>query len=101
MQATRRASRRCGRWQKNSTSRCGPAVRLTGASVDAAQAHVSFLVNAPFDELLSLYGRASIGLSTMVDEHFGINVVEMMVRTLSPTPSSHWAPTHTPHRPLA
>ena len=30
--------------------------------------------------MLSYLSRASLGLSTMVDEHFGINVVEFMVR---------------------
>ncbi|KAJ7592987.1 mannosyltransferase [Mycena floridula] len=37
-----------------------------------------FIVNAPYPEMLSWLGRASIGFSTMVDEHFGINVVEFM-----------------------
>jgi hypothetical protein len=31
---------------------------------------------------LELLGEASIGLNTMVDEHFGINVVEFMVSTM-------------------
>ena len=30
--------------------------------------------------MLRWLSRASIGLSTMVDEHFGINIVEFMVR---------------------
>lgn len=30
--------------------------------------------------MLAWLSKASIGLSTMVDEHFGINVVEFMVR---------------------
>lgn len=29
---------------------------------------------------MALFGKASIGLHTMVDEHFGITVVEFMVR---------------------
>ena len=44
-----------------------------------SQDQVQFVTNAPFSEILSLLSRASIGLSTMVDEHFGINVVEFMV----------------------
>jgi hypothetical protein len=32
--------------------------------------------------MLDWLSRASIGISTMVDEHFGINVVELMVRSL-------------------
>ncbi|KAK0544817.1 asparagine-linked glycosylation protein [Tilletia horrida] len=43
---------------------------------------VSFMVNAPFKDILSTLSRASIGLSTMVDEHFGINVVEFMAAGL-------------------
>jgi hypothetical protein len=43
------------------------------------QDHVEFVVNAPYPQILELLGRASVGLNTMVDEHFGINVVEFMV----------------------
>ncbi|EIW81552.1 glycosyltransferase family 4 protein [Coniophora puteana RWD-64-598 SS2] len=39
---------------------------------------VSFVLNAPYPTMLAHLARASVGLSTMVDEHFGINVVEMM-----------------------
>lgn len=46
------------------------------------QNHVQFVVNAPYPEMLAWLSRASIGLSTMVDEHFGINVVELMVSFL-------------------
>lgn len=37
------------------------------------------MVNAPYPQILELLGHASVGLNTMVDEHFGINVVEFMV----------------------
>ena len=37
------------------------------------------MVNAPFSTILYWLSRASVGLSTMVDEHFGINIVEFMV----------------------
>ena len=40
---------------------------------------VQFVVNASYPDVLNWLSRASIGLSTMVDEHFGINVVEFMV----------------------
>ena len=40
------------------------------------------MVNAPYPLMLDWLSRASIGISTMVDEHFGINVVELMVRSL-------------------
>lgn len=43
---------------------------------------MEFVINAPFPELRDLLAKASVGLSTMVDEHFGINVVEFMVRAL-------------------
>ena len=43
------------------------------------QDYVRFVLNAPYSEVLHLLSRSSIGLSTMVDEHFGINVVEYMV----------------------
>ena len=73
-----------------------------------AQQHVSFVVNAPYSAILDRLSTSSIGLSTMVDEHFGINVVEFMVRadgmsnaaaaealSLRPLDSSH-SPTHLP-----
>jgi hypothetical protein len=40
---------------------------------------VDFIVNASYPLVLDWLSKASIGLSTMVDEHFGINVVEFMV----------------------
>lgn len=42
--------------------------------------HIEFIINASYPDMLSWLAKASIGLSTMVDEHFGINVVEFMVR---------------------
>lgn len=44
------------------------------------QKSVEFKINVPYPELISLFGQASIGLHTMIDEHFGITVVEIMVR---------------------
>ncbi|TFY83136.1 hypothetical protein EWM64_g876 [Hericium alpestre] len=46
--------------------------------------YVEFAINAPYSQMLSYLSRASIGLSTMVDEHFGINVVEFMAAGLIP-----------------
>jgi alpha-1,2-mannosyltransferase len=43
------------------------------------QSQVEFVVNASFPTVLGWLSRASIGLSTMVDEHFGINIIEFMV----------------------
>lgn len=41
---------------------------------------VQFVVNCSFQQLKGWLGRASVGLHTMWNEHFGIGVVEMMVR---------------------
>ncbi|KAF8608960.1 mannosyltransferase [Ceratobasidium sp. AG-I] len=45
---------------------------------------VEFVVNASYDVVLSWLSRASVGTNTMVDEHFGINVVEFMAAGLIP-----------------
>lgn len=42
---------------------------------------VEFVENCNFRELKARLGRASVGLHTMWNEHFGIGVVEMMVST--------------------
>ena len=52
--------------------------------IQTVQEYVDFVVNAPYSRVLELLGEASIGLNTMVDEHFGINVVEFMVGTIFP-----------------
>lgn len=44
------------------------------------------MVSAPYSEIVRRLGQASVGLNTMMDEHFGINVVEFMVRLLPPPP---------------
>lgn len=43
---------------------------------------VDFVVNAGYGEVCEWMGKASVGLHTMVDEHFGITVVEFQVRTV-------------------
>ncbi|KAJ4002142.1 mannosyltransferase [Lentinula boryana] len=48
------------------------------------QENTEFIVNAPYPIMLNWLAKASIGLSTMVDEHFGINVVEFMAAGLIP-----------------
>ena len=45
---------------------------------------VEFRVNVPFGELRALLGDAVAGLHTMVDEHFGISVVEYMAAGVVP-----------------
>ena len=52
--------------------------------VQTMQEYVDFVVNAPYSTILDLLGESSIGLNTMVDEHFGINVVEFMVGPIFP-----------------
>ncbi|KIJ15033.1 glycosyltransferase family 4 protein [Paxillus involutus ATCC 200175] len=48
------------------------------------QNQVSFVINAPYPDVLQWLSRSSVGLSTMIDEHFGINVVEFMAAGLIP-----------------
>ncbi|KAG5645460.1 hypothetical protein DXG03_006005 [Asterophora parasitica] len=48
------------------------------------EAHVRFIVNAPYPDMLKWLSKASIGMNTMVDEHFGINVVEYMAAGVIP-----------------
>ncbi|KAL0579865.1 asparagine-linked glycosylation protein [Marasmius crinis-equi] len=45
---------------------------------------VELLVNAPYPDMLDRLSKASIGMNTMVDEHFGINVVEYMAAGVIP-----------------
>ena len=52
---------------------------MDGDADPSPQESVEFRINAPYPDMLEMLGRSSIGLSTMVDEHFGINVVEYMV----------------------
>lgn len=40
--------------------------------------NVEFKVNVPYVELIELYKKASIGIHTMWNEHFGIGIVECM-----------------------
>lgn len=44
--------------------------------------HIEWCINAPLSTVIDKLGKASVGLSTMVDEHFGINVVEYMASGL-------------------
>ncbi|KAK3812253.1 MAG: mannosyltransferase [Benniella sp.] len=46
--------------------------------------NVTFVVNAPFSELQAWLARSKIGIHTMLDEHFGIGVVEFMAAGLIP-----------------
>ncbi|THH09587.1 hypothetical protein EW146_g8649 [Bondarzewia mesenterica] len=54
--------------------------------------YVDFVVNASYSSMLSYLARASVGLSTMVDEHFGINVVEFMAAGVIPVAHASGGP---------
>ncbi|KAJ3056735.1 asparagine-linked glycosylation protein [Rhizophlyctis rosea] len=45
---------------------------------------VTIVENAPYDTVLSYLKRASIGLHTMADEHFGISIIEFMAAGVIP-----------------
>ncbi|KAG0368126.1 hypothetical protein BC939DRAFT_393814 [Gamsiella multidivaricata] len=46
--------------------------------------NVTFVVNAPFSDLQAWLARSKIGIHAMLDEHFGIGVVEYMAAGLIP-----------------
>ncbi|KAF8955260.1 mannosyltransferase [Flammula alnicola] len=54
--------------------------------------HVEFVVNATYPVVLHWLSKASIGLSTMVDEHFGINIVEFMAAGVIPVAHASGGP---------
>lgn len=46
------------------------------------ESRVDFVVNAPYETLRDYLNRATVGIHTMWNEHFGIGVVEMMAAGL-------------------
>jgi alpha-1,2-mannosyltransferase len=44
------------------------------------ETRVGILVNVPFSEVRSILAKSSVGMHAMWNEHFGIGVVEYMVR---------------------
>lgn len=46
---------------------------------ETIQDNVTFVINASFSELQAWLARSKIGIHAMLDEHFGIGVVEYMV----------------------
>ncbi|KAF9335904.1 asparagine-linked glycosylation protein [Podila minutissima] len=54
--------------------------------------NVTFVVNAPFSELQSWLARAKIGIHAMLDEHFGIGIVEYMAAGLIPVAHNSGGP---------
>ncbi|KAF9478207.1 mannosyltransferase [Pholiota conissans] len=54
--------------------------------------YVEFVVNASYPTVLSWLSKASVGLSTMVDEHFGINIVEFMAAGVIPVAHASGGP---------
>lgn len=57
-----------------------------------SQKYTQFILNAPYPEVLRWLSQASIGLSTMVDEHFGINIVEFMAAGVIPVTHASGGP---------
>ncbi|GAA5886702.1 hypothetical protein JCM6882_005863 [Rhodosporidiobolus microsporus] len=57
---------------------------VVGGAGEEGEADVTFEVNSPWERLVELMGSASVGLHTMVDEHFGIGVVEFQAAGLIP-----------------
>ncbi|KXN80614.1 GDP-Man:Man(3)GlcNAc(2)-PP-Dol alpha-1,2-mannosyltransferase [Leucoagaricus sp. SymC.cos] len=62
------------------------------AKESGVEEHTEFIVNAPYPVVLDWLSKASIGLSTMVDEHFGINVVEFMAAGVIPVAHASGGP---------
>ena len=56
---------------------CPPTLAALAEELGIAE-QVAFHVNVPWQRLAALLGDAVAGLHTMVDEHFGISVVEYM-----------------------
>lgn len=56
----------------------GIEVRISDASL-MIKSRVSIIVDAPGAVMKSWLSRATVGIHTMRDEHFGISVVELMV----------------------
>ena len=56
------------------------ALRRLATELGIAE-QVDFVVNESYDVICQLMEKATIGLHTMVDEHFGITLVEFQVRT--------------------
>ncbi|KAH9807594.1 family 4 glycosyltransferase [Melampsora americana] len=53
---------------------------------------VELKVNVEWDELKTLLSEALVGISTMIDEHFGISIVEFMASGLVPLVHSSGGP---------
>lgn len=66
-------------------------LRRLARELNIAQ-HVTFLVNAPFEDVLDWMSKADVGISTMVDEHFGINIVELMAAGVIPVAHASGGP---------
>jgi len=56
----------------------GLCVHVEGEEKNGLDWDVRFSSNIPFLEVQALLGKATVGLHTMQDEHFGISVVEFM-----------------------
>jgi len=57
-------------------------LRIRARQLGFSKDRIEFFVNLQQDELLDKFARASFGIHTMENEHFGIAVVEMMAAGL-------------------
>lgn len=62
------------------------------SEIDRRNLPVVLRPNVPYDELLQWLGKASVGIHTMRDEHFGICVVEYMAAGLIPIANNSAGP---------
>lgn len=56
--------------------------------------NVDFVLNQPYEVLKEWFGKASIGIHTMWNEHFGIGIVEMMAAGLLTIAHNSGGPKH-------
>lgn len=58
--------------------------------------HVQMMVNASFEDVVSVLGASVAGLHSMTDEHFGISVVEYLAAGCIPIAHDSGAPSSSP-----
>lgn len=55
---------------------------LEQMKADLSLQNVSFAVNLPLEKIEEKFSNTRVGLHTMIEEHFGISVLEMLVRKI-------------------
>ena len=56
------------------------------------QNYVEFAVNATYEQLLAYLSKASVGIHTMTQEHFGIGIIEYMAAGVIPVAHNSGGP---------